>query len=322
MTLAQERFSNWQNQAGSDLEKRRTAIEQMVKPVDEQLKSLKSIMHQMKGTDEALRHDLKNLQSETSRIAGAMHNPKQRGQWGEYILDRLLEKSGLVKGVHYHTQVSVTAADGRMQRPDVIIKMQEGLHIIVDSKAPIHEFLDDLDEPATADAARQKLVQQVRNHIRDLSKKDYAHQQENPDFVVLFLPGENLYSIVLSEDPSLIDFAAENNIVLSSPMLMLALARVVHMGWRQSELGQHAREIASQGEELHKRITSFMGSFTDIGKALKTSVDKYNKAVNSMDRRVMPQIRRLEEMQVVQPGQELPDPAELEVLPKTGSDQT
>lgn len=321
MSLAQERFQNWQNQAGGDMAQRQKAIAEMVKPVDDQLKSLKSVMEQMKGTDESLRDNLKNLSSETARIAGAMKNPQQRGQWGEYILDRLLEKSGLVKGVHYETQVHMKGSDGSTQRPDVVIQLQEGLQIIVDSKAPIQDVLADLDNPETAAAARQKLAQHLREHIKALSKRDYGGMSdESPDFVVLFLPGEHLYSTALSADADLIDYAASNNIVIASPMLMLALARVVHMGWRQFELGKHAREIAAQGAELHGRISSFMGHYNALGKSLKGAVDKYNQSIGSMDRMVMPQLRRMEEMQVVQPGKEINDTPMVEVTPKTGTD--
>lgn len=321
MALAQERFRNWQSQAGGDMEKREKAIADMVKPVDEQLKAIQSVMSEMKGVDTELSKNLKALNAETANIAAAMKNPQQRGQWGEYILDRLLEKSGLVKGVHYQTQVHMKGVEGQTQRPDVVIQMQEGLQIIIDSKAPIQDVLADLDNVDTAAAARAQLAKQLREHIKALSKRDYGGtQDDSPDFVVLFLPGEHLYSSALSADSDLIDFAAENNIVLASPMLMLALARVVHMGWRQFELGKHAREIALQASELHSRIGSFMGHYQALGKSLKGAVDKYNQSVGSMDRMVMPQLRRMEDMQVVQPGKELSDIPEIEILPKTGND--
>ena len=322
LTLAQERFRGWQIQAGGDMEKREKAIADMVKPVDDQLKSIKTVMEQMKGTDEGLRTELKSLSSETARIAGAMKNPAQRGQWGEYILDRLLEKSGLIRGVHYDTQVTMEGAQGQTQRPDVVIQMQEGLQIIIDSKAPIQDVLADLDDPETALAARDQLARQLREHIKALSKREYGGvNDDSPDFVVLFLPGEHLYSTALSADPGLIDFAAENNIVLASPMLMLALARVVHMGWRQFELGKHARDIANEAAELHGRINSFMGHYHGLGKSLKGAVDKYNQSVGSMERMVMPKLRKMEEMQVVQPGKEISDTPSIEVVPKTGTDE-
>lgn len=313
LKIAQERFQNWQTQSGTDLEKRQTAIQEMVKPVDENLKAIKSLMDQMKGTDSALREDLRELHNQTAKIAGAMRNPKLLGQWGEFILETLLQKAGLQKGIHFETQASVKTVDGTIQRPDVVIHLQDGLNIIVDSKAPVQDVLQDLDDPENAKHARAALATQIRSHIKQLGSKGYwSNDDTSPDFVVLFLPGDNLFSLALSEDPKLIDLAAEKNIILASPMLMLALARIVHMSWRQSELGKNAKEIADIGAELHKRMSVFVNHFSKLGKNLQTAVKSYSDTVGSFDSKVMPQIRKLEEKQATHLNDLIEEPEQLE----------
>lgn len=308
LNLAQERFKQWQGENKGDLEKRHLSINEMVKPVQKQLETLAARMEQLSGTDAALRNSLQSLQSETSKIAGAMHNPASRGKWGEYVLERLLERSGLVKDIHFQVQASL---DGGALRPDVIIHLNDGLRIVINSKAPIQDVLDDLSDGTKEKDLALRLAAQVRKHIIDLSKKSYHEKMDSPDFVVLFLPAEHLFSLAVGADPSLVDFAAERNIILASPILILSVLRVVRMSWQQSELADNARDIAAAGAEMHKRLAAFADHLSGMGKTIQSTVNHYNKAIGSFERSVLPQARRFEELHAVS-GKALPELAAID----------
>lgn len=196
LQLAQEKLKHAQADGSHDLEKRQKAISEMVGPVKEHLTRLNSVVEQIQGTDKALRDDLKNLQRETAKLAGAMRDPAAQGRWGEFILERLLDKSGLIKGVHYETQVTLSS-DGNRQRPDVVIKLQDGFNIVVDAKAPVNEFTERLQEDIPEAEYKEmlnKLARLVRDHVKKLGQKTYWENLDSPDFVVMFLPSEHLFS--------------------------------------------------------------------------------------------------------------------------------
>jgi DNA recombination protein RmuC len=181
----------------------------MVKPVKEHLEKLNSTVEQIKGTDKELRIDLQNLHRETAKLAGAMHNPAAQGRWGEYILERLLDKSGLMKGVHYETQKTLNAGEG-IQRPDFVIHLQDGFNIVIDAKAPVNKLAERLQEDLGENDYKMivsDLSKQVREHVKHLGGKGYWENLDSPDFVVMFLPSEYLFSAALRGDPNLVDFA-------------------------------------------------------------------------------------------------------------------
>lgn len=294
LNMASERFKQFEQAHSGDMDKRKTAIEEMVSPIKKQLETLSASLEQVKGTDSALKEELKALQSETSKIAGAMHNPAKSGKWGEYVLERLLEKSGLVKDIHFETQSGVATGEASSVRPDVVIHLQDGLRIVIDSKAPIQDVLANMDEDEKREETARKLAAQVKKHIRDLSSKSYQDHYNSPDFVVLFLPAEHLFSMAVGADPSLVDYAAEKNIVLASPILILSILRVVRMSWQQNELAENAKDIAEAGKEMHNRLMSFTGHLEKIGTHMDRAIGSYNSAVGSFERNVMPQARRFE----------------------------
>lgn len=310
LNMASERFKQFEQAQHGDMDKRRLAIEEMVKPINKQLETLSASLEQVKGTDTALTEQLKTLQSETSKIAGAMNNPAARGKWGEYVLERLLEKSGLIKDIHFETQSST---EGR--RPDVVIHLQDGLRIVIDSKAPIQDVLDDLDDTQRRDETANKLAKQVREHIKALSSKSYQDYYNSPDFVVLFLPAEHLFSMAVGADPSLVDYAAEKNIVLASPILILSILRVVRMSWQQNELAQNAKDIAEAGKEMHSRLAVFTEHLSKLGKHMQTALTSYNSAIGSFERNVMPQARRFEELHATA-NKELPNMDTIDKQPR------
>ena len=315
LQLAQEKLKAAQVEGAHDLDKRSLAIEQMVKPVHEHLQKLGGAVDQLHGTKKAIQDDLRNLSKETSKLVGALRNPAAQGKWGEFVLERLLDKANLVKGVHYQTQKQT--AEGK--RPDVVIHLQDGFHIVVDAKAPINDFVErmdeDLSENETADL-RLNLARQVRAHVRSLGGKGYWEQLDSPDFVVLFLPSEQVFSNALLADPSLIDFAAENQVVIASPTLMLSLLRVVGLSWRQVELAKNAQDIAHLGSELYERISTFSGHMGKVGKGIEGALSAYNKCISSFETRVLVSARKLKDLKVATADKEIDTPMQIDSVPR------
>jgi DNA recombination protein RmuC len=309
LQLAQEKLKTAQVEGSHDLEKRQKAINEMVVPVKEHLEKLGSAVEQIKGTDKALREDLLNLQKETSKLAGAMRDPTAQGKWGEYILEKLLDKSGLIKGVHYEAQVTIETENG-MQRPDVIIHLQDGFNIVVDAKAPINKISDQLQEDLSEAEYKEMLVglaRLVKDHVKKLGHKTYWEKLDSPDFVVMFLPSEHLFSAALRGDPGLVDFASENRVIIASPTLMISLLRVVGLSWRQVELAKNAQEISLIGSELYKRLSKFGGDIQKIGKSLTGAMNSYNDAIGSLEARVLPKAREMHNLHVETGNKEIPD---------------
>lgn len=299
LNLAQERLKHAQLDGAHDLDKRHKAIDEMVKPVQKHLESITAALEQVKGTDKALREDLQSLNRETARLVGALRDPTQQGQWGEFILEGVLDKSGLIKGVHYETQVTIESETGR-QRPDAVIRMQDGFNIIVDAKAPLNEFAQRLGEDLSENDMQelmQNLARQVREHVKKLGRKGYWENIESPDFTVMFLPSEHMYSMALRADPDLVDFASRSAVIIASPTLLMSLLRVVSLSWRQMELAKNAQEISERGADLYKRLLSFMTHFEKIGKHLAGAVGGYDAAVGSFERSVAPAARKFKELQ-------------------------
>ena len=315
LSMAAENFKKARADGAHDLDTRKKAIDDMVKPVADNLKAMNMALQQVKGTDQALRHDLQTLNRETARLVGALRDPAAQGQWGEFILEGVLDKSGLIKGVHYDTQVNIVN-DGTRRRPDAVINMQDGFKIIIDAKAPVNKFSqrlsDDLSESEYTEIMGG-LARQVREHVKALSRKGYWESLDSPDFTVLFLPSEHLYSMTLRSDPALVDFAAANNVIIASPTLLMSLVRVVSMSWRQVELAQNAQEISARGMELYKRLLAFTGHIEKVGRNLKSAMDGYNSAVGSFQGSVLPAARKFKDLQTSTGGEkELGNPAFLE----------
>ncbi len=298
LNIAQEKLSAAQKDSAHDLEKRSQAIAAMVDPVQKHLHRLNGAVEQLSGTDKAIREDIQNLSKETARLTGALKNPAAQGKWGEFVLERLLDKANLMKGVHYDTQVSYSTGDGRL-RPDAVIYLQDGFNIVVDAKAPITEFINKLDHQmgeADYNELRQGLSRAVRAHVKALGAKSYWEQLESPDFVVLFLPSENIFSTALSADPDLVDFASENNVVIASPTLMMSLLRVVGLSWRQVAMAKNAQEISKLGGELFDRINNFAGHLAKVGGGINSALSAYNKAIGTFDSRILSSARKLKEL--------------------------
>jgi DNA recombination protein RmuC len=322
LQLAQERLKAAQADGSHDLDKRQKAIDELLKPMSENLKALSGAIEQVKGTDRELKADMQQLSRETSRLVGALRDPSAQGQWGEFILEGILDKSGLMKGVHYETQVTVTTEHGK-QRPDAVINMQDGFKIIVDSKAPLNELSQRLSEDLSEEDYKKitgNLARQVREHVKALGSKGYWENVESPDFTVMFLPSEHIYSMALRADPTLVDFAASKDVIIASPTLLMSLLRVVGMSWRQVELAQNAQEISALGGDLYKRFLKFTDHLEKVGKGLQTAMSGYDAAVGSLEKQVLPAARKFKDLQSGQAGaisNEVPEFQAIESTPRT-----
>lgn len=291
LTLAGERLKAQQAAGVNDLDKRTVEIEKLVKPIEKELVRLNTLSEQMQGTDKALRENLLSLQKETSKLTGVLRNPSAQGRWGEFVLETILDKANLIKGVHYATQEQIEGG----RRPDVIINLHDGFRIAIDSKAPINEFVAKLDSDVSEQEAEEiqtAMAKAVRAHVKALGAKTYQENVGGSDFVILFLPSEVVFSATLRADPTIVDYASENHVVIASPTLIISLLRVVGLSWRQVEMAKNAAEVAALGADLHKRFTKFLDHFGKIGKGLSSAFASYEDAVGSMNRMVLPAARR------------------------------
>jgi len=243
------------------------------------------------------------LRQETGQLGRALRAPQPRGAWGEVVLERVLELSGLIKNQHYATQVALGAAQDHL-RPDVVVYLPGKLSVVIDAKVPLSAFLEAQDD-ARAEADRIVAIgrhaQQLKTHITDLGSKNYWDRIRDlsPEFVVLFVPDEGMLSTALRADPTLFEYAARSRVVLASPMNLIGLLRTVAFGWRQEDVSENARQIAELGKKLYEAVQKFGEHYDTIGKRLAQTMDAYNKSVGSLETTFLPTARKLKDMQVV-----------------------
>jgi DNA recombination protein RmuC len=328
LKLAETSFKTLHTKASSELEKREKAVESLVKPIretldktDQHIRKMDKERHEAFGS---LTQHLKfmataqeQLQGETRNLVKALRRPEVRGQWGELTLKRLAELAGMVEHCDFEQQRSVDTEQGK-QRPDMVVRMPGGREIIVDAKAPMDGYLGAVE--AKDDSERglelQRHARNVRGRVRELSSKGYWQQfPQSPDFVVLFIPGDQFLSSALEVDPKLLEDAMTDKVVLATPSSLVALLRAVAYGWRQEALAENAEHIRTVGEQLYGRLSTFAEHLGKLGSSLDRSVDSYNKAVRSFDSRVLPGARKFNEMGI-QSKKELPEPQPVERLPR------
>ncbi len=317
LDMARLSLEKYQESARGDLEKRQTAIDTLVKPLRESLekvdKQVRDLEEKRAASFAGLTTQLQHLneaqgrlQMETGNLVRALSRPNVRGRWGEVFLQRAVELAGMLEYCDFQQQASTATEDGA-RRPDMIIRLPNRRIIVVDSKAPLEAYLAALE--AGDDESRivkMKLhAAHVRNHLGMLSQKKYWEQLESsPEFVVLFLPGENFFSSALEYDPQLLEEGIKQQVIVATPTTLIALLKAVHYGWQQEEMTRDAREISKMGKSLYERVETFASHYVGMRKALNGAVEAYNKSVSSLESRFLPAARRFKEL-VLPEGEEM-----------------
>ncbi len=237
------------------------------------------------------------LRQETGNLVSALKRPSTRGSWGEIQLRNVIEMAGMVDRCDFVEQSTIHTDDGRL-RPDVLVRLPGGKVVVVDSKVPLDAYLAHLETTDDQERALHiaRHARQTREHITKLASKGYQNQFDStPELVVMFVPSDGIYQAALAEDPSLIEYGIQQQVLMATPTTLIGLLRAIHYGWRQELIAQSAREIAESARELHRRLGRFAEPLAKVGRQLDSAVGAYNQAVGSFDTRVVPQLRRIEE---------------------------
>jgi DNA recombination protein RmuC len=328
--MARAQFQAAQVQAKGDLDKRQQAVEQLVAPlkeqlgrVDAQLLRLDQERRESRGRLEAQLRNLtetgEKLRTETGALVTALRKPNARGQWGQMQLRNVVELAGMVRHCDFAEQSSLGGQDATL-RPDLVVRMPGGKHVVVDAKAPLQGVLDAYE--ARDEEERERHLRDharlLRKHVKSLADKAYwAGLKSAPDFVVLFLPGEHLYGAALEADPALIEDAMARRVLIATPTTLLAMLRAVAYGWQQERVAESALAISELGRELHARLAKLSGLLSTLGKRLNSAVAAYNETVGSYEARVLPGARRFTDHGAVAEDRELPQLEQVSLSART-----
>jgi DNA recombination protein RmuC len=327
--LANAVLEKHQVSAGADLEGRQRAVEALVAPLQETLQAYRKHVEALEtARAEAygvLTTEIKGVvaaqnaaRSETAKLVNALRAaPKTRGRWGEQTLKNVMELSGLSAYCDFSTQESFVRG-GSIVRPDVVIRLPGGRSIVVDAKTSLSAYLDAVE--ATEDSERERLLDQhaaqLRAHVRGLAGKSYQDLMLTPDFVVMFVPGDNFYAAAAERDPALFEDAAAQGVVIVTPATLIALAKAVAFGWRQEKVAENAQAVHDLGRELYRRLSRMAEHISRCGDAIGRSVQSYNQLVGSLEHSVMPQARRFHDLEVEGTATELPLLQQIEPQPR------
>ncbi len=334
LTLAKSTLEQYTTKAQGTLTQKEQAIQHLVDPIKQSLTTMAGKLEQLEksrvGAYEGLKQQVaslietqNDLRKETVNLSTALKSPNIRGRWGEIQLKRVVELAGLSAHCDFNEQAHIETDDGKL-RPDMVVHLPGKKSLIIDAKVPLNAYLQGLEEQ---DATRRKHkfqehARHLRNHVAALGRKAYWSHEGNsltPDFTILFLPGDTFLSTALEYDPALIEDSIQKQVIIATPGTLIALLHGVAYSWRQEALTENAKRISQLGGELYKRIGDMSGHFQKVGSTLDSAVNSYNRAVGSLETRVMPSIRKFKELQVVSDSNDIPS---LSPVDKTSRDLT
>ena len=303
--LARAHLETLVAQEDGNLEKRRESIEKILQPLAESLQRyqegllvLNKANAELGQQASLLRDGQDKIQREAGNLAGALRSSQAVGLWGEMNLRRVVEAAGMTPGRDFSEQVSVDGENGRL-RPDMIVHLPAGRDIVVDSKVTLSAYLEAHDA-ADENARREKLrehARHVRDHMERLASKEYARQFDRaPEFTVLFIPGDAFFSAAIQADPALFEDSIQRGVMLATPTTLIPLLITVAHGWRQAEIEENARKISQEGQRLYERAAKVFEYLDEVGAQLARAMESYNKAVVSINGRLLPSARKLKEL--------------------------
>ena len=312
LALADTRLGQARTAAQGDLAQRQQAIEELLTPLRETLgryeRGIQEMESERKGAYATLSERVAalhvghaQLTKETRNLVTALRSPHTRGRWGEMTLRRAVEAAGMLEHCDFEEQKTVAGDDGYL-RPDMVINLPGGGQVVIDSKVPLDAFLQftEADDDDTRRVLLEKHAKQLRAHIDHLAKKEYWKQFErSPEFVVAFIPGEPLLAAALEADPALQDHALDKRVILATPNTLVAALRTIALSWQQETLAENAREVKELGAELYERLRTWTGHMQALQRSLTSSVDAYNRAVGSLESRVLVTARKFPSLGVV-----------------------
>src|ERR1700694_939313 len=318
-----------EERATGEMARRAEEIKGLVTPVQEKLGRMESEIGRLERERRQAQGELAqmvrqlgdgvaSLRQETGNLVSALKRPSTRGSWGEIQLRNVVEMAGMVSHCDFLEQSTIQTGEGAL-RPDMLVRLPGGKVVVVDSKVPLDAYLSALE--ASDEEGREihtaRHARQTRDHIAKLASKGYQRPFDStPEFVVMFVPSDGIYQAALAQDPALIEYGVQQQVLMATPTTLIGLLWAVHYGWRQELIAESAREIAESARELHRRLGRFVQPLAKVGRQLDSAVGAYNEAVGSFDRRVMPQLRRLEQAGASS-EREVGPPRALDTVPRT-----
>ena len=313
MDLAKSTFSKYIETAKTDFDARGKAVKDSVLPLQEALNRYEEHIQAMERSREKAYGGLSAqvqsliqtqdvLQKETGKLVNALRVPHIRGRWGEITLKRVAELSGMQNHCDFYEQASARSEDGIL-RPDMVVHLPGHRQIIIDAKVPLVAYIDALETSSEEhrDTHLSTHARHVKTHINQLSQKAYWTQfKPTPEFVILFIPGENFFSAALAKDPQLIELGVRKNVILATPTTLISLLKTVAFGWQQEQLAENAKKISELGTELFERLATMGQHINNLGRDIERTTQTYNKVVGSLERRVYSSARKFKELGITQ----------------------